>query len=781
MSDQEILTEYSNFFELRSIPAWIFRYVEQFLFRLLYGLANGMESLINKLAELLNFFNHPEVEGFYRVFVLASFVFLAIALMIQGYNFIIGKRKTVSDLFRNTVLGVLFIVAIPWTMNQFLEIANASVSALGTDEEGNILLAENVLYDNITDIEVLAESGEWENLEARSNVSRSLPFEALDLTEPAESDASVLGMKLVSNGESVETEELDSGGLISFWKEYYFRYSYDFLVIMLEFLALIVIYIFFSFKIISVAFELATTKLVAPFAINTDIGTGQKLKVVVKELINGFATFVSIFYLLRLYQLFTSWVLGMELFSVPILNAIVMIVVAFVVIDGTKTIPRIFGFDAGVKDGQATLMGMYAASRLGMTFGRGAKGLVNGVSQSMEHNADKLGRWNENRKEAGGVGSQLQNKGADFMDNLRHPLQATQSALQSSNLAHSFAQGGFQQGLVNELAMETGATVGNSEKALQRTGNDPQKARTYLQNRGMTSSLEGGEAPEASLSESPIGEAGVTEAKASEGVGGTGGKDLNEVLGQSERGMATPETGVSLQGKNANRPGRAGIASRTTPGNLEKNISDGPAEEGNEEENHVPLPSLDNSPFQGSKSRSESVEASPEGSYTLERNIEPRASQQGISAQVVSHVAEGSAGGRVRINGDGTVNIPRMEELLLEEAVPPVSVQGPAPSSRGSHSRVESMEVGNGDSPTFHRTVEVRGSDREVNTDFIAQVTPGTERIRTRINTDGTLNVPRMEELLEEGAKIAPQALPASQKRNPWKESKTPGDGQKER
>jgi len=399
MSNQEILTQYSDFFELRSIPAWIFRYVEQFLFRLLYGLATGMESLINKLADLLNFFNHPEVESFYRIIVMASFVFLAIALMLQGYNFIIGKRKTVSDLFRNTVLGVLFVVAIPWTMTQFLDIANASVSALGTDEEGNILLAENILYDNITDIEILAKSGGWDNLEARKNVSKELPFEALDLTAPADGDADVLGVKLVSNGEDVETEDLDSGGLISFWKEYYFRYSYDFLVIMLEFLALIVIYIFFSFKIISVSFELATTKLVAPFAINTDIGTGQKVKVVFKELINGFATFVSIFYILRLYQVFTSWVLGMDLFDVPILNAIVMIVVAFVVIDGTKTIPRIFGFDAGVKDGQSTLMGMYAASRLGMTMGRGAKGLANGVGESLNHNADKMGKWNENRKE----------------------------------------------------------------------------------------------------------------------------------------------------------------------------------------------------------------------------------------------------------------------------------------------------------------------------------------------------------------------------------------------
>ena len=166
MGNEEILREFSDLFEIRSIPAWIFRYVEQFFFKLLYGLANGMETMVNHLASILAFFNQPEVQDFYQYLALASFVFLAIALMFQGYNFILGKRKTVSDLFRNTVLGVLFIIAIPWTMTQFLTIADASVAALGTDEEGNIMLAANVLYDNITDIEILAESGEWENLEA---------------------------------------------------------------------------------------------------------------------------------------------------------------------------------------------------------------------------------------------------------------------------------------------------------------------------------------------------------------------------------------------------------------------------------------------------------------------------------------------------------------------------------------------------------------------------------------------------------------------------------------
>ena len=753
MTPKEILMQYADLFKLRSIPAWIFRYVEQFLFRLLYGLANGMEMMVNHLASILAFFNQPEVQDFYQYLALASFVFLAIALMFQGYNFILGKRKTVSDLFRNTVLGVLFIIAIPWTMTQFLTIADASVAALGTDEEGNIMLAANVLYDNITDIEILAESGEWENLEARKNLSRELPFEALDLTEAADSDEDVLGVKLVSTGDSVVDEELDNGGLFSFWDEYYFRYSYDFLVILLEFLSLIVIYIFFSFKLISVAFELATTKLVAPFAINTDIGTGQKAKVVLKELINGFATFVSIFYILRLYQLFTSWILAMDLFDVPILNAMIMIVAAFVVIDGTKTIPRIFGFDAGVKDGQATLMGLYAGTRLGAALGRGTKGLANGIGNSMDYNADKLGKWNENRQEAGGIGNHLQNGMQDKMNSFKHPLQTAQNAMRSSDLAHSFAQGGFQQGQLNDLAMETGATKTNAGKALQLNGNDPEKAKTYLQQMGMTNEMEdpqatGADSPLGAGSvESDVGIAGTPSEKSTLRTDGMGKKDLNALLAKQGR-TSTPSVEPSALNENKDSVATTGI---THTGQSLDSLQGYAFEEANtdNESDSTSIAGADSHSL-AQNSSSQSIDRVNQGNTLSERNIAVNERNEGMITERTALTSTGSTGTKGRINSDGTVNVPRMENLLYEEDAAFQPLEPYETATNNAKSSSESVEISNRINSQVDRNIAVNvqnsGMEQSVNS-HISQTTTGS---RPRINSDGTVNVPRMENLLYE-------------------------------
>lgn len=753
MGNEEILREFSDLFEIRSIPAWIFRYVEQFFFKLLYGLANGMETMVNHLASILAFFNQPEVQDFYQYLALASFVFLAIALMFQGYNFILGKRKTVSDLFRNTVLGVLFIIAIPWTMTQFLTIADASVAALGTDEEGNIMLAANVLYDNITDIEILSESGEWENLEARKNLSRELPFAALDLTEPADGEDDVLGVKLVSTGDSIETQELDNGGLFSFWDEYYFRYSYDFLVILLEFLSLIVIYIFFSFKLISVAFELATTKLVAPFAINTDIGTGQKAKVVLKEMINGFATFVSIFYILRLYQVFTSWILAMDLFEVPILNAMIMIVAAFVVIDGTKTIPRIFGFDAGVKDGQATLMGLYAGTRLGAALGRGTKGLANGIGNSMDYNADKLGKWNENRQEAGGIGNHLQNGMQDKMNSFKHPLQTAQNAMRSSDLAHSFAQGGFQQGQLNDLAMETGATKTNAGKALQLNGNDPEKAKTYLQQMGMTNEMEdpqatGADSPLGAGSvESDVGIAGTPSEKATLRTDGTGKKDLNALLAK-QGGTSTPSVDPSALNENKNSVATTGI---THAGQSLDSLQEQSFEEANTDGESDPTSIVGaDSHSLVQNSSSQSIDRVNQGNTLSERNVAVNERNEGVITERTALTSTGSTGTKGRINSDGTVNVPRMENLLYEEDAAFQPLEPYETATNNAKSSSESVEISNRINSQVDRNIAVNvqnsGMEQSVHT-HISQTTTGS---RPRINSDGTVNVPRMEQIVED-------------------------------
>jgi len=450
---------------------------------------------------------------------------------------------------------------------------------------------------------------------------------------------------------------------------------------------------------------------------------------------------------------FTSWILAMDLFDVPILNAIIMIVAAFVVIDGTKTIPRIFGFDAGVKDGQATLMGLYAGTRLGAALGRGTKGLANGIGNSMDYNADKLGKWNENRQEAGGVGNQLQNGLQDKMNSFKHPLQTAQNAMRSSDLAHSFAQGGFQQGQLNDLTMETGATKTNAGKALQLNGNDPEKAKTYLQQMGMTNEMEDPQATntdfplEAGSIDSDVGSAGTPSEKSTLSSEGTGKKDLNALLAK-QGGTSTPSVEPSALNENKNSVATTGI---THTGQSLESLQEHSFEEANTDNESDPtsIAGADSHSL-AQNSTSQSIDRVNQGNTLSERNIAVNERNEGLITERTALTSTGSTGTNGRINSDGTVNVPRMENLLYEEEASFQPLEPYEASTNHVKSSSESVEISNRTNSQVDRNIAVNvqnsGMAESVNT-HISQTTTGSRR---RINSDGTVNVPRMEQIVED-------------------------------
>jgi hypothetical protein len=115
-----------------------------------------------------------------------------------------------------------------------------------------------------------------------------------------------------------------------------------------------------------------------------------------------------------------------------------------------------------------------------------------------------------------------------------------------------------------------------------------------------------------------------------------------------------------------------------------------------------------------------------------------------------ARTSTGSTGTKGRINSDGTVNVPRMENLLYEEDASFQPMEPYETSKNREKSSSESVEVSNRSNSLVDRNISVnvqnRGMSDSVNT-HISQTTTGS---RTRINADGTVNVPRMEQIVED-------------------------------
>ena len=180
-------------------------------------------------------------------------------------------------------------------------------------------------------------------------------------------------------------------------------------------------------------------------------------------------------------------------------------------------------------------------------------------------------------------------------------------------------------------------------------------------------------------------------------------------------------------------------------------LQENPFEETNTENESAPTSSAgaeSNSLAQNSSSQS--IERVNQGNTWSERNIAVNERKEGLNTEAIALTSTGSTGTSGRINSDGTVNVPRMENLLYEEEASFQPLEPYETSTNHLKSSYESVEVSNRSNDQVDRNVAVNvqnsGMGEPGNTP-ISQTPTGS---RTRINSDGTVNVPRMENLLYE-------------------------------
>jgi hypothetical protein len=81
------------------------------------------------------------------------------------------------------------------------------------------------------------------------------------------------------------------------------------------------------------------------------------------------------------------------------------------------------------------------------------------------------------------------------------------------------------------------------------------------------------------------------------------------------------------------------------------------------------------------KSSSESVEVSNRSNSLVDRNIAVNVQNSGMEQSVNTHISQTTTGSRPRINSDGTVNVPRMEQIVEDSPMESNRVQYETDSS----------------------------------------------------------------------------------------------------
>ncbi|MFS8602660.1 hypothetical protein LRO89_08660 [Priestia megaterium] len=577
MKDEEILKklhEFSDYLDVGDIPSYLLRKIGWACIQLLSFLVDGLEGITDSILGVKAFFNSPEIQDFITKIQPFLYVLLAFSFLYIGYMLIIQKKVNREQIMINIFISMAVLLLLNTSMLKADKFTDQAIEAVDLNEKGTV--SEKIIKSNITDVAQF-DLTKWKSPKLKEpNKVPQKNIMMIDITEKMDDKFKVSKDKeLSADGKDIITHktamtpdgkdgvaELDNGWF-DFFPELYYRWSWNFWTIAISLFVIGMTLLFTSIKLAKLCYELGFNAILAQLVAPADVADGQKLKAVLKNILNTFLVTIMIFISMKVYLMGTVFISD-KLEGIPYLIALIAFSIA--VVDGPVMCERLFGIDAGLKSGWGALAGGFAMAKglessIGM-IGRTAKGGANlakgigGVGKSLGSGALQTAAG------VGGFGKGLATQGnKEKQPALHEEMKKAGMAGEKGNAASKGQNAGNeqkaqQQGLSSTEKQEGGKnTEGNSLEGKgsgQGTSlqDEMEAAGVATDSQGSTSSVEGGNA---SLHDEM--EASGYSESANEGIGSSveGGSaslhDEMEASGYSE--SANEGTGSSVESGSA--------------------------------------------------------------------------------------------------------------------------------------------------------------------------------------------------------------------------------------
>ena len=379
MGESEIISILSNseIFNLTSILKTLIRGIGWGIINLLAFISNGIETVVNEIYSLNGFFSSQQLNDFIDEILPLAWVILALSIVFLGYKLIFDREFRVNNVFKNIALSIAVFMLLPMFMSHMEKMT--TTGALGLKSEYN-LSANKVIKDNLYDLYYLDENNF--NLSKKNNIQEDLISlinidEIVDASLVKNKDVFKNKISLDPNGQ--KKKEALGNGFLGLGKEEYYRYNFDFFVILTTLSCTTITLLATLFKVSRIIFELGFVKLFALLYSFADIANGQKLKEVIRYIVSNFVVLFLISVLLKMYLMFSSWASEN---SKGITQTILLIGASIAVIDGPNLIERIFGIDSGVKSGWSIVSAGYMGMKGAISTAKGLDSIANSIKNS---------------------------------------------------------------------------------------------------------------------------------------------------------------------------------------------------------------------------------------------------------------------------------------------------------------------------------------------------------------------------------------------------------------
>ncbi|AQX56582.1 pLS20_p028 family conjugation system transmembrane protein [Priestia flexa] len=521
MKDEEILEklhEFSEYLDVGNILTYLLRKLGWGCIQVLSFLVDGLEGITDSVLGVKSFFNSPDIQDFITKIQPFLYVLLAFSFLYIGYMLIIQKKVNREQIMINIFISMAVLLLLNTSMLKADKFTDQAIEAVDLNEKGTV--SEKIIKSNLTDVAQF-DLTKWKSPELKEpNKVPQKNIMMIDITEKMDDKFKVSKDKeLSADGKDIITHktaltpdgkdgvaELDNGWF-DFFPELYYRWSWNFWTIAISLFVIGMTLLFTSIKLAKLCYELGFNAILAQLVAPADISDGQKLKAVLKNIMNTFLVIIMIFISMKVYLMGTIFISN-KLDGIPYIIALIAFSIA--VVDGPIMCERLFGIDAGLKSGWGALAGGFAMAKgleSGINMmGRTAKGGANlakgigGVGKGLGSGALQTAAG------VGGLGKGLATQGnKEKQPALHEEMKKAGMAGEKGNFASKGQNSGNeqkdrQQGLSSTEKQEGGknsegnASEGKGAGQGSSLQDEMQAAGVSTDSQGSTSSVEGGSA-----------------------------------------------------------------------------------------------------------------------------------------------------------------------------------------------------------------------------------------------------------------------------------------------
>ncbi|MEK4503788.1 pLS20_p028 family conjugation system transmembrane protein [Bacillus sp. FSL R12-0069] len=367
----EILKMFNDYLEIGGFINYILRSIGWMIIIGLSYLVDALEGITDKILLVKTLFASEQVQSFVRDFQPVLYVLFAFSLIYIGYTLIFNRKTNREQIAVNIFISMGVIVLLSTAMMQADKFTDKAIKAVNLKGSGTT--SEKIIKDGLTDVAQF-DIGEWKTTKLKE--PNQIPQEnirRIDILEKIDKDFKVSKDKgLTDDGKKILEKKLSvapdgkevlidlKNGWFDFWPDKYYRWDWDFWKIAPSLFVIGMTLLFTAIKLGKLCFELAFSYILANLVAPADVANGQKTKHILLNILNSFLIMIMIFISLKLYLIGMNYI-HENVDGIAYVMALICLSLA--VVDGPVICERIFGIDAGLKNGWGIVAGGYALGK----------------------------------------------------------------------------------------------------------------------------------------------------------------------------------------------------------------------------------------------------------------------------------------------------------------------------------------------------------------------------------------------------------------------------------